>query len=398
MGDRHRGVRAGHKALLPLRARKAVGSRVHRWISRQDPEAGGEGITMTTQGETRVSADALRAVVTDIFTRCEMNRPDAALLADSLVAADLTAVHSHGILRVSEYVKKLTTGGVNPRGRPFIAKDSGACLVVDGDNTMGQIGAHFSMGEAIARARTTGIAAVAVRGSNHCGAMAYYVLQAMRAGMIGLATTNALPTMAPWGGAERLLGINPLGIAVPAGEEPPIVYDAAWSGGAHGKIRVYQQKGLPLPEGWALDKDGAPTTDPAAAITGLLMPIGGFKGTGMAMLMGILSSMLSGAAYGTELGSMEHGPAPGKDGHFFAAIHIAAFEELDRFTARVDGVIRQLHAAKRAPGVEHIYAPGEKEHITRQAYERDGIPLDNVTLDALSHVASALDVSTAGVS
>jgi LDH2 family malate/lactate/ureidoglycolate dehydrogenase len=326
-----------------------------------------------------------------------MGHPDAALLADSLVAADLTGVHSHGILRVPEYVRKLTIGGVNPRGRPFIAKDSGACVVVDGDNSMGQIGAHFAMNEAIARARTTGIAAVAVRGSNHCGAMAYYVLQAVRAGMIGFATTNALPTMAPWGGAERLLGINPLGLAVPAGEEPPIVYDAAWSGSAVGKIRVYQQKGLPLPEGWALDKDGAPTTDPAAALDGLLLPIGGFKGTGMAMLMGILSSMLSGAAYGAELGDMERGPTPGKDGHFLAAINVAAFEDPDHFTARVDVVTRQLHGAKRAPGVERIYAPGEIEHLTRQAYERDGIPLNDVTLDDLDGVAGTLGVSTAGI-
>ena len=258
--------------------------------------------------ETRVPAGELTAVVAAIFGQCGMNDADAALLADSLVAADLTGVHSHGVLRVPEYVKKLTVGGVNPQGTPFIARDSGACLVVDGDNSMGQIGASFAMRQAIERAKTTGIAAVAVRGSNHCGAMAYYALRAAQEDMIGIATTNALPTMAPWGGAERLLGINPLGVAIPAGEEPSIVYDAAFSGSAHGKIRVYQQKGWTLPEGWAMDRDGTPTTDPAAAIDGLLMPIGGFKGTGLAMLMGILSSMLSGAAYGTELGDMEARP------------------------------------------------------------------------------------------
>src|SRR5262249_6034031 len=145
-----------------------------------------------------------------------------------------------------------------------IARDSGACLVVDGGNSMGQIGARFAMEAAIERAGSTGIAAAAVRGSNHCGAIACYAAMTPPRDLVGLATTNALPTMAPWGGAERLLGINPLAIAIPAGRELPIVYDGAFSGSAHGKIRVYQQKGLTLPEGWALDREGRPTTDPAA--------------------------------------------------------------------------------------------------------------------------------------
>src|SRR5262249_41296825 len=153
---------------------------------------------------------------------------------------------------VPEYVEKLSKGGVDPRGRPTVAKDAGACLVVDGGNAMGQIAADFAMKLALAHAERHGIAAVGVRGSNHCGAMAYYAMQALPRDQIGWATTNALPTMAPWGGAERLLGINPLAVAIPAGQERPIVYDAAFSGSSHGKIRVYQQKGLRLPEGWAL--------------------------------------------------------------------------------------------------------------------------------------------------
>ena len=214
--------------------------------------------------------------------------------------------------------------------------------------------------------------------------------------MIGIATTNALPTMAPWGGAERLLGINPLGIGIPAGEEAPIVYDAAFSGSAHGKIRVYQQKGLPLPEGWALDSEGDPTTDPAAAIDGLLLPIGGFKGAGLAMIMGILSSMLSGAAYGTELGDMEHGPRAGQDGHFVAAIRVGAFEDVRRFKARVDTAIREIHACALAPGFDRIYAPGEKEALTRVAYARDGIPLNDVTLADIRRTAAARGITTDG--
>jgi LDH2 family malate/lactate/ureidoglycolate dehydrogenase len=344
--------------------------------------------------ERRVDAEQLRWLVAETFRRCGMEAADAGLLADSLVAADLRGVHSHGVLRVPEYVKKLTVGGVNPRGRPSIARDSGACLVVDGGNSMGQIGARFAMEAAIERAASTGMAAVAIRGSNHCGALAYFTTLALPHDMIGLATTNALPTMAPWGGAERLLGINPLAIAIPADREFPIVYDGAFSGSAHGKIRVYQQKGLTLPEGWALDREGRPTTDPAAAIDGLLLPIGGFKGAGLAMIMGVLSSMLSGAAYGTELGDLETGPKAGQDGHFIAAIRISAFEDVDRFKSRVDQAIQQIHASRLAPGFDRTYAPGEREFLTEQDYRKNGITLNAVTLRDLQRTARDLGISS----
>jgi LDH2 family malate/lactate/ureidoglycolate dehydrogenase len=345
--------------------------------------------------ERRADAGELLTIVTAIFLRCGMDQADAGLLADSLVQADLGGVHSHGVLRVPEYVKLLTRAGVDPRGRPRVARDSGACLVVDGGNSMGQIGVSFAMDQTTERAETTGIAAAAIRGSNHCGAMAYFAARALPHEMIGLATTNALPTMAPWGGVERLLGINPLAVAIPAGEERPIVYDAAFSASAHGKIRVYQQKGLPIPEGWAVDRQGRPTTDPAAAIDGLLLPIGGFKGAGLAMVMGIFASMLSGASFGTELGSLEAGAKTGQDGQFVLAMKVAAFEDVDRFKARVDAAVRQIHACPRAPGVERLYAPGELEALTREAYRREGIPLNAVTLEDLRRASAEMGVESA---
>jgi LDH2 family malate/lactate/ureidoglycolate dehydrogenase len=342
---------------------------------------------MHTGPLTPIDSQALQALVAAIFERCGMEQVDADLLARSLVDADLGGVHSHGVLRVPEYVAKLQQGGANPRGKPSIVRDSGACLVVDGGNSMGVIGAQFAMGAAIERAMAGGLAAAAIRGSNHCGALAFIARQALDHDMIGIVTTNALPTMAPWGGAERLLGINPLAVAVPADTELPIVYDAAFSGSSHGKIRVYHNQGRSIPEGWALDSQGQPTTDPAAALHGLLLPIGGFKGSGLAMIMGILSSMLSGAAYGTELGSMETGPRAGMDGHFVAALRVGAFVDVDEFKARVDDAIRQIHACRRAPGVDHIYAPGEKELRTQEVYRRDGIPLDGPTRTGLYEAA-----------
>ena len=351
---------------------------------------------MEVEGETRVPAKELQALSQAVFETCGMSCDDAHLLADSLVDADLSGVHSHGVLRVPEYAKKLTVDGVDPNGRPQVVKDEGACLVVDGNNSMGQIGTSFAMQQVITRAKDTGIAAAGVRGSNHCGAMAYFARMPLEHDMIGIATTNALPTMAPWGGAERILGINPLGFAIPAGEESPIIFDAAFSGTAHGKIRVYHQKGLTLPEGWAADKDGVPTTDPAAAIDGLLLPVGAFKGVSLALIMGMLSSMLSGASYGTELGNMEDGPKAGEDGHFVAAIRVSAFEEVDVFKSRVDKAIRQIHNSRKAPGVDRLYAPGEPEAIRRDNYRRDGIPLNDVTLADIKKAAEARGVAMDG--
>jgi LDH2 family malate/lactate/ureidoglycolate dehydrogenase len=352
---------------------------------------------MSAEPEARADSGELLALTTAIFERCGMAGPDAGLLAGSLVAADLRGVHSHGVLRVPEYVARLTRSGVDPRGRPFVASDAGACLVVDGANSMGQIGAHFAMEQAIARAATTGIAAAAVRGSNHCGALAFFAMQALPHDMIGLATTNALPIMAPWGGEERILGINPLAVAIPAEEELPIVYDAAFSHAAHGKIRIYAHRGLSVPEGWALDSQGNPTTDAAAALLGLMQPIGGYKGAALAMIMGIFSSLLSGASYGTELVAQGGGSRPGQDGHFVMAIRVGAFTDAAEFKARVDRVIRETHDCRRAPGVDRIYVPGELEVLAEEEHRRRGIPLPGAVLEGLAGAASGLGIDTAAL-
>jgi LDH2 family malate/lactate/ureidoglycolate dehydrogenase len=335
---------------------------------------------------------ALRWNVASIFAACGMSDFDAAFVAESLVAADLRAVHSHGVLRVPDYVAKLTRGGVNPKGRPFVARETGAIAVVDGDNAMGQIAASVAIGEAMARARDYGVGVASVRGSNHCGAMFFYTLPPIEAGMIGIATTNALPTMAPWGGKDKIVGINPLAVGIPAGERHPILLDAAFSYSSHGKLRVYRQKGLPIPPTWAFDVDGHPTTDTAKALEGLLQPIGEYKGVGLAIVCGMLSSLLSGAAYGTELGNMIEGPRPGQDGHFLMALRIDAFEDLPRFRARVDAVIAQIEDGRRVDAGRPVYAPGGLEAAKAEEYRRDGIPLNETTIAGLRETAAQLGV------
>ena len=346
----------------------------------------------SSENESRVDPLDLHELLGQIFEALGMSPVDAALLGDSLVAADLAGVHSHGVLRVPEYARKLRDG-VNPRGAPKLVRDAGAALVVDGDNSMGQVASSFAVHKAMERARELGVALAAVGGSNHCGAMAYYVKACSAEGLIGLAATNALPTMAPWGGLDKILGINPLGVAIPAGEEPDIVFDAAFSGSSHGKIRVYKQKGAAIPPTWAFDAEGKPTTDAAKAVEGLLQPIGGYKGVGLAMVFGLLSSMLSGAAYGTELGDMVSGPKTGVDGHFFLAIDVAAFQDLAEFRKRVDEAIRQLRASRRAEGVERLYSPGELEAETAQCYRREGIPLNAETLEGIRQAAADTGVA-----
>ncbi len=344
------------------------------------------------EDDRRVDGDILVSTMAAIFGACGMRDHDANALARSLVAADLRGIHSHGVMRVPDYVKRLTSGGVDPRGTPRIASDRGGALVVDGGNSMGQIAASFAMAQAIMRAKSANVAVAVVGNSNHCGAMDQYALMASRVNMIGLATTNALPTMAPWGGIDRILGINPLAIALPAGEHHDLVIDSAFSPSARGKIEVYGQKGLALPDNWATDGDGLPTTDPAAALAGLMRPIGDYKGSGLALMMGLLSTMLSGAQYGTALGSLEDGAKAGADGHFFAALNIAGFCDIGLFKRRVDDVVREIHGGRRAPGADRIFVPGEREAELEALYGTGGIPLNAATLDGISEAAGQFGV------
>ena len=342
--------------------------------------------------DRRVAAPALRSVVKTIFAGCGMSEDDADLLSETLVQSDLRGVHSHGTLRVPDYVKKLTVDGVDPQGRPTIVSERGAAIVVDAGNAMGQIAGTFAMASAIERAKELGLAFAAVRNSNHCGAMDWYTRMATQAGMIGIAGTNALPTMAPWGGTDKIVGINPLSIAFPAKRAADFVLDFAFGATAHGKIRVYAQKDSPIPAGWAFDRHGQPTTDASEALVGLIQPIGQHKGIGLGMAIGMLSSLLSEAAYGTQSGNMVDGAKVGCDGHFFLAIDIAAFTMLDRLQERVDQIVDEVHRSRPASGTDRLLVPGELEATFERSYRKSGIPLSGETVDGILAEATRLGV------
>jgi len=339
------------------------------------------------ENDRRFQGETVQAVVGDIFRGCGMDDADAALLAETLVQADARGIHSHGVMRVPNYVGRLTKGGVDPKGRPRILKDDGGALVIDGGNSMGQIGGVFAMRHAIERARGTGVAFAAVGNSNHCGAMDYYARMAVAETMIGVCGTNAIPTMAPWGGIDRLVGLNPIGVGIPADQEMPIIVDFALGATAHGRMQVYQQKGQPIPEGWAFDRRGRPTTDIEEALAGLVQPIGQHKGVALAMVVGILSTVLSGAGYGTESGTMEEGPYAGKDGQFYLVLNVAAFEDPARFTSRIDKIVREYNATRLAEGFDRVYVPGALEAEIEARYRRDGIPLNEQTIAGIVKAA-----------
>jgi LDH2 family malate/lactate/ureidoglycolate dehydrogenase len=333
-----------------------------------------------------VRAGALRDWATGVFLRLGLREGDAALVADSLVEADLRGVGSHGVQRMTTYARGLRGGTIVPRPEVRVMQDSGWAAVVDGGGGMGQIAAQFAMSLALERAAAGGHGAVAVRHSTHCGAMAYWAMQAAEAQAIGLAVTNAGINMMPTGGREKLVGNNPLAYAIPTGRETPIVLDMATSVVAGGKLDVARLKGEPIPLGWALDETGQPTTDPLAARRGALLPLGGPKGYGMAVVLDVLCGVLAGGRFGKGLGE------PGSS-HFFEVYRISDFTPYEDFLERIGALIDQLHACPPADGSAGVVLPGEIEYRLRERRLREGLPLEDTLVAELHDLAGSAGVS-----
>lgn len=312
------------------------------------------------------------------FERTGMPPEQAAAVAANLVQADLRGVESHGVVRLPIYIERLEAGGNNPRPTVQIVRQTRTTAVVDGDNGMGQWVGMRAMDVAIDKARREGEPAwVTVRNSNHFGAAALYAEMAVAAGMIGLSfTIGGINHMVPWGGAEAMLGNNPFAMAFPAGRERPVVLDMACSVAARGKIIVAAKEGRSIPADWAIGPDGTPTTDARVALEGFVAPVGGPKGYALTLAIGLMSTMLSGAAFGSEITHMyEETAQPQNLGHAFAALPIAAFEDPEHYARRMEKAIADIRGVKRAPGVERVHLPGEREAILLEKRRRDGIPI-----------------------
>jgi LDH2 family malate/lactate/ureidoglycolate dehydrogenase len=316
----------------------------------------------------------------------------ASVVADVLVRADLRGTASHGVLRLPAYIHKIQAGLLKPDTPWTCLRETPATALFDAGMGLGPVAGLWGMKEAVKRAEQCGISTVGVRNASHFGIAAYYALQAVEAGMIGVAISNAAASMAPWGGVEARLGTNPVCVAIPTQDEIPLVLDMAVSVVARGKIRLAQREGQLIPQGWALDANGQPTTDPQAAIDGTLLPIGGPKGYGIALVNDILSGILTGSPSGVEVRSVHDLEHPSPVGFFFQVIQIEAFSSPHEFFDRLGAQLTAIRNSPRARGVERIYIPGEIEWECEQERRRNGIPIGSATLKALHELAEELGV------
>ena len=335
---------------------------------------------MTIASDTRIVTEAsLQAFGAAVLTHVGVPDDEAREIIDNLVQADLRGVESHGVVRLPIYVQRLAAGAINPRPHVHVVRETLTSAVVDGDNGMGQLVGMRAMQIAIDKAKSGGglCTFVSVRNSNHYGAAALYAQMACPHDMIGFSfTIGGINHMVPWGGAEARLGNNPFAVAIPAGDERPIVLDMACSVAARGKIIVAAKEGTAIPADWAVGPDGQPTTDAVEALKGFVQPVGGPKGYALTLVIGLLSSMLSSAAFGTEVTHMyDDLERPQNIGHLFGVLPIALFEDVDVFGRRMDKAIGEMRDARRAPGVDRIYLPGEREALSLEHHLRHGIPI-----------------------
>ena len=339
-------------------------------------------------------ADDLTTYAAAMFRSAGMTEADAALIAADLVKANLRGVDSHGISRIPMYLDRLRQGLVNPRPEVKTNRVAGAVAHVDGDNGMGFIPSHIAMDTACDIAAEMGIGLVGVHRSTHFGMGACYALRAIERGYISMIFTNSSPAIAMWGGRTSFLGASPIAAGIPGGKHAPYVMDMAMTVIARGKIRLAAMKGDPIPEGLALDIDGNPTTDAAKAFEGVCLPFGGVKGSVLGTLMDLMSGVLTGANFGSDVKSLYFDNSePQNVGHLFFAIRPDLFMSLTDFSARMDTFYERIKDLPRAAGCDEIMLPGEPEQRRENQRLRDGIPVTaNVVADlvAAGHAAGII--------
>jgi LDH2 family malate/lactate/ureidoglycolate dehydrogenase len=338
----------------------------------------------------RIGHEPLRRFATQVYERAGVPREEAALVADSLVQADLWGHQSHGVLRTGWYLARLQSGAMKAVSEPRLAVDAGAVAVIDGADGVGQVIAKRAIDEAIARAKAHGVAAVAVRDSNHFGTCMYWTRMAAQAGCVGMLFTNGGPAIAPWGGVRKIIGTNPWSVSAPAGDRPPLMVDMAITGVARGKIYLARQRHEEIPLGWALTAEGEPTTDPQAAIDGIILPMAGHKGYAIGVMVDMLAGVLSGSAFLSGVNGPYKADLKSGAGHFFVAVDIAKLLPLAEFNARMDRFIAEIKATPRAKGVEEIFYPGEMEAASDAKLRTEGIELPGDTLSDLERIAREL--------
>lgn len=347
-----------------------------------------------TKSNTIQAADLLE-LTAGILHNNGLPEPDARIVAESLVDADLRGVSSHGVLRMETYLQRLNNRVMNPTPEPKTISETPATAVLDGDNGFGQVVSQRAVDILLAKTKDTPLAAVSVRNSNHFGAAAYWAAQLAEHDLIGITVSNVEPLMPAPGGAEARIGNNPLSVVVPALTHRPIVVDMATSVVPLGKILNSKSKGEMIPEGWGVDSSGQPTTVPDEVINGgSLFPVGGPKGYGLAIIVEVLSALLSGGEFGTDIHSMyQELESPNRISHFFMAIKASAFLDPQIFKASVDRYIDQIKSSALAAGSDAIFMPGEIELRAKDRNTHDGISLPASVTEGLMTLARKACVS-----
>lgn len=345
--------------------------------------------------DPRFSPEALRRFAENAFRAVGVPEADASVTVDNLIEANLRGVDTHGVTRVLvPYIRRIQKGMMLPITEVTVVRERPSTALLDGHNGVGQVIASRAMRMAIDKAAVTGAAWVSVFHSNHFGAAAYYAQMAAERDMVGLVATNGPAAVAPWGGKKPILSTNPIAFAVPAGSEPPVVLDMATTVVSRGRINLFAKQNLEIPHGWALDEEGRSTNNPHAALRGTLLPVGGYKGYGLSLIVDLLCGVMTGANYGMHFAGhlAEYDRPPHNVGSLFAAVSVDSFMDVELFHQRVDTALRELKDSPRAPDVDRIYAPGEIEHETRRRRSQEGIPLPAEVVGDFQALAAELGI------
>jgi LDH2 family malate/lactate/ureidoglycolate dehydrogenase len=347
-------------------------------------------------GETRVFGGNLMMFIVSCLRGVGLSGTDAMTVMLRMLEADYSGADAHGIFRLPQYVRRIKAGGINPHPKITVTKTAPATAMVDGDNGMGHLVMAQVVKTAVELAKENGVAWVGARRSNHAGAAGVYAAEAAADDVAAIysvvANANHMPM---WGGAENLLGTNPIAIAIPTGEEPLVVLDVATTVVSYGTVKAYKLQGKPMPEGWMINaKDGSPLTDSARSAEGLLLPIGGHKGSGLALALGMLAGTLNGAAFGRDVVDFNNNDTDEcNTGHFMIAVDISRFMPLEDFKSHVDLQLQELRESKRLPGVDAIYFPGEQRAQRRADRQRNGVPIADEVMAQLDKLADEMDVA-----
>ena len=350
-------------------------------------------MTKTPEADRLVPVGALRARLERLFAAAGLSRAAAMHMAEALVDADIEGVPSHGTLQAGVYIHRLMQGSISMAERAEIVVDTQSIAVLDAHHMFGHIAADQAIALAVAKAKTFGSGVVAVRHGFHFGVAGRYARAAAEAGCIGIAMSNVRPLIPAPGGAEAIVGNKPLAIALPTAGATPIVLDMAMSEAALAKIRVAQAEGKPIPPTWAVDTHGAPTTDPAAALAGMLLPAGGAKGFGLAFVIDLMCGLLSSGSWGGAIKGMHADPKVPLDcAYLFIAIDIPHFRNPDGFRREASTAADRIRASKRAPGIARITVPGERKWEARLK-NAEFVSLAPAVHDALCKLEAELEIS-----